>query len=151
MEAVSDRIVQEIFIEAPPERVFTALTTPEQLLEWWGDDEIYRCTEWTSDLKIGGHWTAKGASKTGRPLIVEGEYQEINPPHTLVYTWKPSWHNINARVQWTLTPQGNGTLLSLAFSGFEGNEEARRDHQGGSAHVLVWLKMYLTGKAGAPA
>ena len=32
----SGTIVEEITIQAPVERVFAALTSPEQRLKWWG-------------------------------------------------------------------------------------------------------------------
>jgi uncharacterized protein YndB with AHSA1/START domain len=33
-----DAIVTEVEIAAPPERLFTALTDPKQLVRWWGED-----------------------------------------------------------------------------------------------------------------
>ena len=31
-----DAVVAEIFIAAPPERVFQAITDPKQMPQWWG-------------------------------------------------------------------------------------------------------------------
>jgi uncharacterized protein YndB with AHSA1/START domain len=145
MEVISsDEIVQEIFIESPPERIFQALTNPEELVQWWGDEESYRCTSWTGELIVGGHWRTEGVGKNGNPFSVEGEYEEIDPPKQLVYSWNPSWHNVCAKVRWILTPKGTGTNLVVIFSGFAGNEEAHRDHIGGLPSVLNWLKKYLS-------
>ena len=33
----NDAIVEEVFVEAPPERVYRALTEPAELVKWWGD------------------------------------------------------------------------------------------------------------------
>lgn len=49
-----DAIVQEIEIAASPERVFQALTDPEELKAWWGAEGVYRVTLWTADLRVGG-------------------------------------------------------------------------------------------------
>ena len=36
-----DSIVTEIEVAAPPERVFAALTDPQQLMRWWrGEDHL---------------------------------------------------------------------------------------------------------------
>ena len=39
---LTDTIVVEIDIAAPPERVFQAWIDPQQRLAWWGDDTTYR-------------------------------------------------------------------------------------------------------------
>ena len=51
---LSDIIEAEIFVAAPPERVFQALTDPTQMPRWWGQAGMYRITECTADLRPGG-------------------------------------------------------------------------------------------------
>lgn len=51
-----DTILAEVFIAAPPERVFAALTDPRQMLEWWGQKGMYRCTQFHTDVRPGGKW-----------------------------------------------------------------------------------------------
>ncbi len=41
-------VLAEIFIAAPPDRVFQALTDPAQMSQWWGQKEMYRVTVNTS-------------------------------------------------------------------------------------------------------
>jgi uncharacterized protein YndB with AHSA1/START domain len=50
----TDAIATEIHIAAPPERVFQALVGPNQVLKWWGQQGVYRSTEFHSDLRPGG-------------------------------------------------------------------------------------------------
>ena len=40
-----------VILSAPPERVFAALTQPEQITRWWGDDSIYWMTNVQQDLR----------------------------------------------------------------------------------------------------
>jgi uncharacterized protein YndB with AHSA1/START domain len=68
-----DAIVSEIYIAAPPERVFQALVEPQQVLQWWGQAGIYRCTECESDLRVGGKWPSAGVGPENGPFTVEGE------------------------------------------------------------------------------
>jgi uncharacterized protein YndB with AHSA1/START domain len=116
-----------------------------------GDDETYRCDSWKLDLKIGGAWRCEGKNKAGRPFFVEGEFLEINPPASLAYTWNPSWQKVSARVRWILSPREGGTLLIANFSGFGGNQEARRDHAGGLPGVMAWLKRYRAPTSQQPS
>jgi len=62
-----DVVTAEIFIAAPPERVFQAITDPSQSLKWWGERGMYRVTEWNSDLRPGGKWSSLGMSAVHLP------------------------------------------------------------------------------------
>ena len=53
-EVTEDAIISEIEIAAPPERVFQALVDPDQVVEWWGQQGVYRCTEFNADVRAGG-------------------------------------------------------------------------------------------------
>ncbi len=63
----NDTIVVEIYIAAPPERVFEAWTDPQQRLAWWGDDAAYRGTKMDSDLRVGGKWRTEGKRTSRSP------------------------------------------------------------------------------------
>ena len=152
-----DTIVAEIFIAAPPQRVFEAIADPEQRRQWWGQKGLYHTTESSSDLRPGGKWVGAGVSADGKPFRVEGEYLEIEPPRLLVYTWKPSWaHPLDTVVRWELEPRevhgmhhagphkvGTGTLVRVRHSGFAGNVEVLTGHRQGWTRVLGWMQSYL--------
>jgi uncharacterized protein YndB with AHSA1/START domain len=87
----SDTIVKEITIKAPAERIFEALTNPDQRLKWWGAEGQYRGTHMESDLRPGGKWMTSGIGKGGQPFSVAGEYRNIERPRLLVFTWLPDW------------------------------------------------------------
>jgi uncharacterized protein YndB with AHSA1/START domain len=139
----NDQIVAEMTIEASPETIFAALTQPEKLSAWWGDDRMYRADKWSIDLRVGGKWRSEGGP-VGQPsrILVEGEYLEIDPPRVLAYTWRPTWVEAPVTtVRYVLTPQGNGTHIVMTHSGFAGNQKAMEAHQGWP-QVLGWLKGY---------
>ena len=66
ISADQDEIVSEIEIAVPAERVFQALVDPEQVLKWWGQTGVYRCTEFEADVRRGGRWRSTGMGPNGR-------------------------------------------------------------------------------------
>jgi uncharacterized protein YndB with AHSA1/START domain len=154
--ADQDAVVGEIFIAAPPSRVFEAITDPNQMPLWWGQKGLYRITEWKADLRVGGKWSSDGMGADGKSFRVEGEYLEIDPPRLLVHTWLPSWaHPVKTVVRWELEPQsvhglhpngprkaGTGTLVRVRQEGFAGNIAVATGHSEGWTRVLGWLHRF---------
>lgn len=139
-----DGVVKSVFIKARPERVFRALTEPAELLAWWGDRQVYWCTKWTLDLRVGGRWRCEGTSRRGGAFSVEGEFVEIVPPARLQYTWRASWVEAPpTTVRITLSAQQDGTLVRWEHSGFHGYPRALADHRGGLPTVVAWLRTFL--------
>lgn len=143
MTRADDAIVETIEIAAPPERVFRALTTPEELLAWWGSPDSYRCETWELDLTVGGRWKSTGSGGGGNRFEVWGEFLEIDPPRLVAYTWNPSWAEVpptTVRIELHEIP--SGTRVVWSHSGFAGYPKAFEDHRTGLPHVVGWLKGY---------
>jgi uncharacterized protein YndB with AHSA1/START domain len=49
-----DAVLGEVFIAAPPARVFEAITDPAQVPRWWGQQGMYRVTQWKADVRPEG-------------------------------------------------------------------------------------------------
>ena len=153
----NNSVLAEIFIAAPPDRVFQALTDPQQMSNWWGERGLYRVTENKCDLRPGGKWSSAGVSADGKPFSVDGEYIEIDRPRLLVYTWNPSFaHTVKTIVRCELEPRdvhglhhqgphrvGTGTLVKIRQDGFAGNIQSAQDHSRGWAKVLSWMQAYI--------
>jgi uncharacterized protein YndB with AHSA1/START domain len=152
-----DVVQAEIFIAAPPERVFHAITDPSQMPKWWGQSTTYRLTECKADLRPGGLWSSVGIRPDGSTFRVEGEYLEVDPPRRLVHTWVASWSGtLKTKVRWELAPQsvhglqsrgpqrvGTGTLVKIHHSGFAGEAKAADDHRQGWIRVLGWMQAFV--------
>jgi uncharacterized protein YndB with AHSA1/START domain len=139
-----DVIVAEIQIAAPPDRVFQAITDPQQVPQWWGQQGMYRVTSWDADLRPGGKWCSRGTRADGSSFQVAGEYVEVNPPHVLVHTWNPTWAQLpTTTVRWELKAQEGGTLVTIRHSGFAGHAEAAQDHSKGWTRVLGWMEAFV--------
>lgn len=152
-----DAVMAEIFIAAPPERVFQAITDPAQMPKWWGQQGMYRVTEGGADLRPGGKWWTLGVGMDGSPFRVEGEYLQIDPPRLLVHTWKTSFSgDLVTTVRWELAAQsvhnlqqrgpqkaGTGTLVKVRHDGFAGAPKLAADHGQGWKRVLGWMQAFV--------
>jgi len=152
-----ETVLAEIFIAAPPERVFQAISDPEQLSRWWGQNGLYRITDRAADLRPGGKWWCAGVGADGTKFSVEGEYLEIDPPRRLVHTWIASYQGpLKTVVYWDLEPQavhglhpsgpkkaGTGTVVKLRHEGFVGAPQAAISHGEGWKRVFGWLEAYV--------
>jgi uncharacterized protein YndB with AHSA1/START domain len=140
----NDVVTAEIFIAAPRERVFEAITDPRQALKWWGQEGKYRLREFHMDVRVGGKWSCSGQSVTmGGAITIHGEFLEVDPPRKVAYTWTSTWMPVSTEVHWELEPQGSGTLLKLTHSGFAGNADQAKNHSIGWTTILVWLQSFV--------
>lgn len=149
-------VIAEIFIAAPPARVFQAISDPAQIPRWWGQEGLYRVNKSVSDVRPGGKWRSDGVGADGQTFHVEGEYLEVDPPRLLVHTWVGSYDQTRTVVRWELEPQtvnalhpggpkksGTGTLLRVRQEGFAGNLKSAQDHGEGWKRVLGWLEAFV--------
>jgi uncharacterized protein YndB with AHSA1/START domain len=149
-------VIAEIFIAAPPTRVFQAISDPSQLPRWWGQDGLYHVTKSTMDVRPGGKWRSEGVGADGKTFYVEGEYLEVDPPRLLVHTWFGSFHPQHTVVRWELEPQtvnalhpngpkksGTGTLVRVRHEGFAGDIASATSHGDGWKRVLGWLQAFV--------
>ncbi len=144
-----DAVLGELEIAAPVERVFRAITDPRELAAWWGAEGVYRCETWKMPLQAGGEWRCEGHNADGAPFHVGGEVVEVDPPHLLVYSWKPSW-DVGVPptlVRWELSAHGSGTRLCIRHTGFGDNLELAKGYEGGWPRVLGWLEEHMQSRA----
>jgi uncharacterized protein YndB with AHSA1/START domain len=147
-QKLSDRLVIELRIEAPPARVFDALTDPTQVPQWWGDPSMYQTTAAEVDLRVGGRYRFSGLNADGSPFEVAGEYRTVERPHRLSYTWEPGWdpdmQKVPTLVEITLKPVDRATQLTVVHS-LGGYAEQMGGYNEGWERVLSWLKRYAEG------
>jgi uncharacterized protein YndB with AHSA1/START domain len=141
--AVSDTIVQEITIKGSAERIFEALTNPDQRMKWWGAEGRFQTTHMESDLRTGGRWMMRGFGMGGRPFNVVGAYRRIERPRLLVFTWLPDWQGdaTESLVRFDPEEKDGVTTVRLTHSGLA-SERARESHKGWS-QILSWLRTYV--------
>ncbi len=102
-------ITFEAELRHAPEKVWRALTNPVLLAEWLLPAVGF-------DLSPGAKFQFQAPAQPGWDGVVHCELLDAVEPSTLRYAWKVG--ELNTVVTFTLTPQGDGTLLVMEQSGF---------------------------------
>jgi uncharacterized protein YndB with AHSA1/START domain len=142
------RIDRTIEVDAPPDRVWRALTTAKDLSIWFKvtvEGEIAPGADVWMVSQYPGH--------EGTRFVVR--ITEMTPPRRFAWQWHPGavdpavdysrepW----TTVTFTLEPSGRGTRLSVSETGFNEIALSRRakvyaDNSGGWTAVVVWIQKY---------
>lgn len=72
--------------DAPRERVWAAITEPEQRAQWWGPAK-YTNDVIELDVRPGGKWRIDQRSADGKVYSFSGEFREVRAPTRLVNTF----------------------------------------------------------------
>ena len=135
-------IVRDVKIAAPPEVVFSFLTDPEKLTRW-------QAARADVDLQIGGEYQMAIAGEH----VARGTFIEIDPPRKLVYTFGWEGHGIvqpgSTKIEITLEPDGDYTILHFVHSGLPTDEEVA-SHTHGWEHYLSRLEVAARGDDPGP-
>lgn len=141
--AFPDRIERTVSLHRPPHEVWPALTTAEGLSAWFGERA-------TIDPRPGGAATMTFATGTTVDMRVE----RVEEPSVFAYTWRlPNLPEDDPRrtyVEFTLEPDGEGTLLRVVETGFaqlpvETRQTTYDAHREGWSRELTDLVHHVDG------
>lgn len=96
------RISFERRLDQAPERVWEALTDPQQLIAWWGEADV--------ELRPGGRFDVRwlNTDEAGNRAEMHARIVQLEPGRRLVLDG-----DIHGRLEWELEPDEHGTLLSF--------------------------------------
>jgi uncharacterized protein YndB with AHSA1/START domain len=138
-----DRIERTVRIDRPVDRVWAAITTAEGLGTWFGNSAEV-------DLRVGGTAKLTWTSGDAAQLRIE----RLEPKTIFGYTWGinglPDNDPRRTYVEFTLTPDDDGTTVTVVETGFAQLEpdDFRKAFDGnidGWAHELDELVAYVRG------
>jgi uncharacterized protein YndB with AHSA1/START domain/DNA-binding transcriptional ArsR family regulator len=138
--ASKPKLIHQIIIQAPQQRVWEAITKSEFTSRYY-----YGCILQT-DLTPGSPFTYQ--MPNGAP-IVEGEVVSSDPPHRLIHTYHSLWPPMNAdaptKVTWELEAMsGDVTKVTVVHEDFQGETATYQGLQGGGwAWILSNMKTLL--------
>ena len=127
-------------IRASAARLFDAWTQPEQLRAWWGPRPV-TCSGAEIDLRVGGRYRIANALPDGTTLVIEGEFQVVEAPRRLVYTWRAG-EDQASRVTVRFEPRGDSTEVIVVHEQIP-SETIRESHEGGWIGCLDGLEGYF--------
>ncbi len=141
-----DAVVTEVFVAAPPERIFQAIVDREQALQW-GSNPKFQVIEWELDPRLGGKWASVSVEQgSSRRYEHHGEVLEIAPPRLLVYTWFANWHeqpSHQTTVRWELSAASRGTRLKVTHSGLTQLPDACKAYSQGWPGLVESIKVFV--------
>lgn len=117
-EAPCLRIVRRF--DVPPDQVFDALTEPDAMRVWWGDD-----TTVDIDLRVGGRWTIT-RRRDGVEYTATGEYLAVERPWRVRYTYAvPQFSPNSDTITVQIARAGDGCVVTFVQSGEDIANELR--------------------------
>lgn len=130
--------------DASPAEVFAACTRPDLLARWLGPNHFEIC-EVEAEVRIGGRFAFRMKNADG-VLGAQGIYREIVDDVRIVLSWQ--WiegteqnpaDGVISEVVIDLTPDGDGTMLTLTHAGLPDQEQAD-SHEHGWSEALAKLE-----------
>jgi len=132
-------------IRAKAERLFAAWTIPAQLKFWWGPQGV-KCIDAEVDLRPGGRYRIANQLPDGKILWITGEFEVIEAPRKLVYTWRVEPETESSeRVTVLFEPSGDYTEVVVTHERIS-SEELRKMHEQGWFGCLESLAKFVEGK-----
>ncbi len=138
-------IMHLVRIDAPPERVYQALTSAEGIRNWWTRDADL-------DNRIGGIGEFR-FTYNGDTLATKAEVTELVPFERVswktVSSFRPEW--AGTAIEYRLRADANGTVVLFAHRGFPQADENYAVCTTGWGYYLMSLQHYLQTGRGAPS
>ncbi len=131
-------------LPASREAVFHALTTPEALSKWWGP-QGFTTPSVELDVRVGGAYRFAMQPPEGEPFQLEGEFQEVERPARLTYTFRydrPDPDDRETVVTLSLEDRGEQTEVHLTQGDFV-TEERHALHAAGWSESFDRLEQLL--------
>lgn len=144
-DAAGERTVSLVVrrtVRATADRVFAAWTEPAHLQKWWGPEGA-TCPGAEIDLRVGGRYRIGNRFPDGTDVWIVGEFEQVTPPHRLVYTWRIQgpdsrpWERVTVRFE----PRAGATEVIVVHERIA-DAATREGHQRGWHACLDGLCEY---------
>ena len=100
-------VIERDFAHAP-DKIWRALTQPQLIAEWLMKNDFVPAID--HRFTLTGDWGS-----------VDCQVMEIEPQHSLAYSWDAM--GLESVVTWTLTPSGAGTHVRVEQAGFRPDQQ----------------------------
>ena len=122
--------------------LFEMWTTPAHLVRWWGPRGV-TCIAAEVDLRTGGRYRIGNRLPGNRSVWITGEFERIDAPRLLVYTWRieANERTNDERVTVRFDAVDGGTRVQVQHARIN-DAAARRSHVSGWEGCLDGLARY---------
>lgn len=119
-------IVRSVEIESTPDRVFSLLTEPDELVKWWPEAATF-------EARVGG----RVHLNFGTSGEASGEVTRFEPPRAVGFTWRLPEADATTQVDFVVEDLGGGRCrVEVTHSGFENAPALRPRFDEGWAYFL---------------
>jgi uncharacterized protein YndB with AHSA1/START domain len=129
-------------VEAPANRVFAAITTPDLMRNWVCPGDAVPSRLECNPIP-GGRYVIDMKLIDGTVLTVSGEYLDVTAGERVAYTWKWAHEDEVSQVTITLHPRGAATEVVLVHERL-GTVESRDGHTQGWEACLAKLAAFAS-------
>lgn len=134
-------VERSVWIAAPRERVWQAITQADQIMQWWGGGDHWEI----SALHVGATITFGDPTE---PMLAT--IAVLDPPRQFTIQWppQPQYHSIAMFTSYVLEEERDGTRVTVTETGFEALPDSIRQQRfdqtaAGYARVLDSLRAYV--------
>ena len=113
-------LIKEVTLNAPQSKVWNALTSKEQMKEWYFDLEEFR-------TEVGFEFRFYAGKDECNQYLHICVITEVIPERKLVYSWQYDGDPGMSYVSWELFPEGDKTRLVLTHTGLDTFDETNPD------------------------
>ena len=116
-----------------PERLFAAVSTQSDLLQWWGPEGGH-VPQGDLDFTRTGAWYSVMQNDEGQQFKVSGQVTHVEPPTSVGFTW--AWHDdqgqrgAESHVTFTVLPAGTGARLIIDHRDLGDGEQSANHAKG---------------------
>lgn len=138
-------IEREVHVEAAPEVVYEAISTPDHLRGWWPDDAELEPVRGATGV------VSFGDTSTPEAMVVPVTVVDVDPPRRFSFRWVYDEGEVAAPansllVTFEMVSSGAGTLVRFSETGFQEKgmtEDQYREHVGAWDTFLPRLVDYV--------
>lgn len=116
------------------QKLFTLLSTPHYMEQWFSPDETIAVKVVNHDFKKHGLYHLQYTQADGSQQNVHGQFLQIDPPDTICFSWQwlapDSYGDSETLVTWSLSEQKNNTELLVVHERLPDAEYLQRHHAG---------------------
>ena len=127
-------VIKEILVNAAPDKVWMAITNPEDMKVWYFDLPGFK-------PEVGYEFSFYGDTADGTKYLHLCKITEAIVNEKLSYTWRYDGYKGDSLVTFELIPEGAKTLIRLTHSGLEtfpsDNKDLRKENFDGGWEAII--------------